>query len=222
MKNLNVILLGPPAAGKGAVTDAIKAEFPEMSSVSTGDLLRAAVESLNNGTAGARNSKLKSVAETAAAHMKKGELVPDSVASDLLKSHLVEHVESKQVQQVLKFGTNSAVIRGFIFDGYPRTTAQAETLEKILTDVAKKTGEGDSNVADHTKTVIIELEVPDARLTERICGRWVHKQSGRTYHVSSKPPKSYVAYLKTVGGSEKPKPTEKNMYLFHTFSFSLS
>ena len=67
---------------------------------------------------------------------------------------------------------------GFILDGFPRTLQQSKMLDETLA----KTGEAVSRV--------IELSVPDAVLTERICGRWVHKSSGRSYHVKFNPPKS--------------------------------
>merc|ERR1711972_572836 len=69
--------------------------------------------------------------------------------------------------------------QGFILDGFPRTLAQATAPDEMLS----ATGEG-------VKTVI-EFNVPDEVLTERICGRWIHKASGRSYHVQFAPPKSY-------------------------------
>ena len=67
---------------------------------------------------------------------------------------------------------------GFILDGFPRTVEQAKKLDEVLA----KNGEAVSKV--------VELRVPDAVLEERICGRWVHKASGRSYHVKFNPPKS--------------------------------
>ena len=67
---------------------------------------------------------------------------------------------------------------GFILDGFPRTLAQAKALDKMLAE------EGAS------VTKVIELDVPDSVLEERICGRWIHKKSGRSYHVKYAPPKS--------------------------------
>ncbi len=68
--------------------------------------------------------------------------------------------------------------KGFILDGFPRTVAQAEALDSML----KQTGEAVSRV--------LEFQVPDAILAERICGRWIHKSSGRSYHVKFNPPAS--------------------------------
>ena len=67
---------------------------------------------------------------------------------------------------------------GFILDGFPRTVEQAKKLDEVLA----KNGEAVAKV--------VELQVPDAVLEERICGRWVHKASGRSYHVKFNPPKS--------------------------------
>jgi len=68
--------------------------------------------------------------------------------------------------------------RGFILDGFPRTVEQAKMLDEMLA------GSGDK------VSSVLALEVPDEILTERICGRWVHKASGRSYHVKFAPPKS--------------------------------
>merc|ERR1711865_610332 len=75
-------------------------------------------------------------------------------------------------------------LEGFILDGFPRTVEQAEKLDQML----RQTGESVARV--------IELKVPDSVLTERITGRWVHKSSGRSYHVKFNPPKSLLAGAK--------------------------
>lgn len=85
---------------------------------------------------------------------------------------------------------------GFILDGFPRTVEQA----KMLDDMLSKDGE--------SVVRVIELQVPDEVLTERIVGRWVHKASGRSYHVKFNPPKSLSA---AAGGAAPPQPSETTM-----------
>lgn len=68
--------------------------------------------------------------------------------------------------------------KGFILDGFPRTIIQAKALDDLLDSQGLKV------------TKVIELDVPDDALEERICGRWVHPGSGRSYHISAAPPKS--------------------------------
>merc|ERR1712194_197292 len=76
---------------------------------------------------------------------------------------------------------------GFILDGFPRTLVQANALDKMLAEEGA------------CVTKVIELQVPDSVLEERICGRWIHKNTGRSYHVKYAPPKSMKK-----DGSEKP------------------
>mmetsp|Transcript_4375 Transcript_4375/g.10247 ORF Transcript_4375/g.10247 Transcript_4375/m.10247 type:complete len:251 (-) Transcript_4375:329-1081(-) len=92
--------------------------------------------------------------------MSKGELVPDELIGEIL----AERILDKDCE------------RGFILDGFPRTLKQAQLLVKILKP---------ENV-----TVVLEVRVPDSVLEMRICGRWMHKNSGRSYHTKYSPPKS--------------------------------
>merc|ERR1712083_949444 len=95
--------------------------------------------------------------------MSEGGLVSDEIVVGIIKDRIAQPDCSK----------------GFILDGFPRTIKQAEMLDELLS----KTGE--------TVNVVIELNVPDSILEERICGRWIHKSSGRSYHVKFNKPKSY-------------------------------
>jgi len=76
---------------------------------------------------------------------------------------------------------------GFILDGFPRTIPQAEALDKMLQETGERVGR------------VVELNVADGVLEERICGRWLHKSSGRSYHVKFAPPKSFT------GGEPSPE-----------------
>jgi len=94
--------------------------------------------------------------------MDEGGLVSDEIVVGIIKDRIAE-ADCKN---------------GFILDGFPRTVEQAKQLDELL----EKT--------DEKVTGVIELNVPDEVLEERICGRWIHKKSGRTYHVKFNPPKS--------------------------------
>jgi adenylate kinase len=98
----------------------------------------------------------------AKAKMDAGELVSDDIVVGIIKDRIEE----------MDCGW------GFILDGFPRTIEQASALDAMLA----KTGE--------TVTSVVALTVPDDILEERICGRWIHKKSGRSYHVKFHPPKS--------------------------------
>ncbi len=98
----------------------------------------------------------------AAAVMKAGGLVSDDIVIGIIRDRIRE--------PDCKFG--------FILDGFPRTLVQAQELDKMLAEEGA------------TVTKVIELQVPDGVLEERICGRWIHKKSGRSYHVKYAPPKS--------------------------------
>ena len=102
------------------------------------------------------------VGKKAEAIMKAGGLVSDDIVVGIIRDRIQE--------PDCKFG--------FILDGFPRTLAQAKALDKML---AKEGA---------FVTKVVELQVPDEVLEERICGRWIHKDSGRSYHVKYAPPKS--------------------------------
>ena len=121
------------------------------------------------------------VGKTAKAAMDSGALVTDEIVVGIIADRIKE----------------KDCVDGFILDGFPRTLAQSKMLDKELA----KTGEAVSRV--------IELSVPDAVLTERICGRWVHKSSGRSYHVKFNPPKS----LAKLGGKDLNKEKDKTKWM---------
>lgn len=94
--------------------------------------------------------------------MSAGKLVNDEVVIGIIKDRIQEQDCAK----------------GFILDGFPRTLGQAKAIDALLAEGKEKVN------------CVISLEVPDSVLEERICGRWIHKASGRSYHVKFAPPKS--------------------------------
>jgi adenylate kinase len=148
MRDMNIILLGPPGAGKGTQATRL-VDSRGMVQLSTGDMLRAAVKA---GTP---------IGLKAKAVMEAGELVSDEIVSGIIGEAL----------------DALAPETGVIFDGYPRTEAQAHSLDGILADR--------NRTLDH----VIELEVDEDALVERITGRFTCATCGEGYHDSFKQPK---------------------------------
>ena len=141
---MKVLLLGAPGAGKGTQAQFIKEAF-NIPQISTGDMLRAAVKA---GTSlGIEAKKI----------MDAGGLVRDDIIIGLVK---------ERIQEV-------DCANGFLFDGFPRTLAQAEAMKE----------------AGVVLDFVVEIDVPDEAIVERMSGRRVHLSSGRTYHLVYNPPK---------------------------------
>lgn len=141
---MRIILLGGPGAGKGTQAGFIKAHF-NIPQISTGDMLRAHVK---QGTELGRAAKKI---------MDEGGLVSDDIIIGMVKERIADE----------------DCRNGFLFDGFPRTLAQADALK-------------DAGVAIDA---VVEIDVPDEEIILRMSGRWVHLVSGRTYHVVFNPPK---------------------------------
>ena len=157
---LNIILLGPPGAGKGTQS-ALLVEREGMRQLSTGDMLRAAVKA---GTP---------VGQLAKAVMEAGQLVSDEIVSDLIDAELAA------------MGPDA----GAIFDGYPRTEAQAVALDALLAKHGRS--------LDH----VIELAVDEDALVERITGRFTCGTCGAGYHDVFKQP-AVAGVCDKCGGTE--------------------
>lgn len=143
----NIILMGLPGAGKGTQAERISAEL-KIPHISTGDMFR---EAIANGT---------ELGKLAKSYMDNGNLVPDEVTNGIVKERL-EKVDE----------------HGFMLDGFPRTLAQAEALDKIMAEINKKI------------EAVIYLEVDTDILKSRLSGRVICRDCGATYNLNSKPPK---------------------------------
>ena len=145
---VRVVLLGPPGAGKGTQTQLLTERF-KACHISTGDILRKAVQDQTP------------LGKEAATFINQGALVPDKVIIDLVGEKLKE----KDCEP------------GFILDGFPRTIAQAESLDGILVE---------QNI---TLDCVISVQVPKAVIVERLAGRRTCKDCKGLCHIAFDPPK---------------------------------
>ena len=142
---MRLILLGAPGAGKGTQATFLCQKFG-IPQVSTGDMLRAAVKA---------GSPLGMAAKKV---MDSGALVSDDIIIGLVKERIAQ----------------PDCANGFLFDGFPRTIAQADAMKH----------------AGVKLDVVLEIDVPDSAIIERMSGRRAHLASGRTYHLKFNPPKT--------------------------------
>lgn len=144
---MRAILMGPPGAGKGTQAAVLIEKF-QIPHISTGDMFRAAIKA---GTPLGLKAK---------EYMDAGSLVPDEVTIGIVAERLAE----------------ADCANGFLLDGFPRTVAQADALDKILVDLRMKL-DG-----------VLNIEVDEAKLLERLTGRRICRQCGATYHMVFNPP----------------------------------
>ena len=145
---MRLILVGPPGAGKGTQAVALAAHY-KIPHISTGDIFRA---NLKNGT---------ELGKKAQSFMDRGELVPDSVTNEMVKDRL----------------GNSDVINGFLLDGFPRNTNQAEVLDEIL--IEKKM----------PLDAALELSIDNSEIVKRLSGRRTCRNCSATFHKDFEKPK---------------------------------
>lgn len=141
---MQIILLGPPGAGKGTQSQYLCDTY-HIPHLSTGDMLRAATSS-----GSVLGNQVKQI-------MDEGALVSDDIMIKLVQ----ERIQEPDCKN------------GYLLDGFPRTTAQADALKEARVKI----------------DYVIEIQVPDEDIVERICGRLVDPKSGRTYHMKYNPPK---------------------------------
>ncbi len=147
MSELNLVLLGPPGSGKGTQGERLNADL-RLPYYATGDILRAAVRDETE------------LGRTAKEYMDRGDLVPDEVIVGVI----VERVDS------------SEALDGFILDGFPRTTPQAEALDAKLSELGRGV------------TAVLLIDVSDDEVVRRLGGRRTCEANGHVFHVEFEPP----------------------------------
>jgi adenylate kinase len=181
VSELNLILLGPPGAGKGTQAERLTDDF-SLPYIATGDMLRAQVK---DGT---------ELGTQAKEYMDRGELVPDEVI----------------VGMILDCVSGGSCEDGFLLDGFPRNTEQAEALDGALAKL------------ERTLTAVLLIEVPDDVIVQRISGRRVcPKNPNHIYHVEFNKPKHEgvcdVDGAKLVQrDDDKPETVQKRLDVYHS------
>jgi adenylate kinase len=149
MSELNLVLLGPPGSGKGTQGERLQEDF-RLPYYATGDILRAAVRDETE------------LGKTAKEYMARGDLVPD----DVIIGVIGERIQSPEAAD------------GFILDGFPRTTPQAEALDRELEELGREL------------TATLLIDVPEDEIVRRLGGRRTCAKEGHVFHVDFNPPQS--------------------------------
>jgi adenylate kinase len=148
MSEMNLILLGPPGSGKGTQGERLQEDF-RLPYYATGNILRAAVEGETE------------LGRTAKEYMDQGDLVPDEVVIGVI----AERIQGPEAAD------------GFILDGFPRTTPQAEALDAELERLGRQL------------TATLLIEVPEEEVVRRLGGRRTCVENGHVFHVEFDPPR---------------------------------
>jgi adenylate kinase len=179
MSELNLVLLGPPGSGKGTQGERLNEDL-RLPYYATGDILRGAVRDETE------------LGRTAKEYMDRGDLVPDEVIVGVI----AERIDSSEARD------------GFILDGFPRTTPQAEALDAKLGDLGR------------TVTAVLLIDVSDDEVVRRLGGRRTCEANGHVFHVDFEPPKEEgVCDLDgsplIVRDDDKPEVIRKRLETYH-------
>jgi adenylate kinase len=179
MPELNLVLLGPPGSGKGTQGERLNADL-HLPYYATGDILRGAVRDQT------------ALGKSAKEYMDRGDLVPD----ELIVGIIAERIDSEEARQ------------GFILDGFPRTTPQAEALDAKLGELGRAVSS------------VLLIDVSDDEVVRRLGGRRTCEAEGHVYHVEFNPPK--VEGVCDIDGSplvirddDKPDVIRKRLSTYH-------
>jgi len=167
-----LIFLGPPGAGKGTQSQFLK-DRDNFIQISTGDILREAVK---NGTELGKKAK---------SYMDTGQLVPDEIIIGIMEEKLKELSD-----------------KNIIFDGFPRTINQAESLDKLLNQIGKKID------------AVILFEIPDEEVIRRLSGRRIDPKTGTVYHIEFSPPPKDVEVIQR--DDDKEEVIKKRLEVYHS------
>ena len=179
MSELNLVLLGPPGSGKGTQGERLNEDL-RLPYYATGDILRAAVREETE------------LGQTAKEYMDRGDLVPDEVIVGVI----AERIDSAEARD------------GFILDGFPRTTPQAEALDAKLGELGRSV------------TAVLLIDVSDDEVVRRLGGRRTCEAGGHVFHVEFDPPKQegvcdIDGSALIVRDDDKPEVIRKRLETYH-------
>ena len=186
---MRLIFLGPPGSGKGTQVSLLSEKY-DIPSISTGNVLRQSIEAQEE--LGLKAKK----------YMDEGTLVPDELVIEIVKSRLIQS-DCKRV----RFAHRRLRLTGFILDGFPRTVAQAESLDSLLKSL------------EYSLSAVINIDVKDEVVIERLSGRRICRTCNQIYHTLSLPPKT-TGICDNCGGTlyqrddDKPEAINKRLQVY--------